>query len=86
MSDLNDQRLKDIISETVETTLERLGLDVSDADQRAELREDFAHLRKWRKTVHKVEGLSLGVAITTFTSGILAAMVMGWQRMTGNGG
>jgi len=57
----------------VQETLRVLGVDVS---QPFELQQDFAHLRRWRRTVEALPGRAMVTALTVFVTGIAGAIVI----------
>lgn len=64
----------------VSTILQSFGLDDED---RKEMRADFVHLRKWRKSVEGAQSLTFKVIVGTLVSGFLAACWMGIRIMVG---
>jgi len=70
----------DVVLKAVATILTSFGMDEED---RAELKADFVHLRKWRKSVEQAQGFALKAAITVIVSGLLGALWLGLKTMLG---
>lgn len=70
--------IEEIVSQAVITTLNRIGIDEGD---HKELKEDFAHLRKWRRSVEQAQTYTFKVVITTIVGGFLGALWLGIQTM-----
>lgn len=66
-TDANAFELKDIISDTVNETLIKLGVDIKNP---VELQKDFAHLRAWRESSEELKQKGLlalvGIIVTGF--------------------
>src|SRR3954469_12010380 len=71
----NDQVDEEVLR-TIATILTSFGIEEED---RIELRADFMHLRKWRKSVEQTQGLALKVIITAIISGIVGAFWLGFK-------
>lgn len=76
----NSQRVDDLVIKTISTILTSFGIE---EDDRKEVRADFQHLRKWRKSVERVETVGWGAAITVIVSGILGALWLGVKTLLG---
>lgn len=76
----NNQRVDDLVIKTISTILTSFGID---EDDRKEVRLDFQHLRRWRKSVERVETVGWGAAITVIVSGFLGALWLGIKAMIG---
>ena len=50
---------------------------------RIELRADFQHLRKWRKSVEQSQGFTFKAVISIIVAGILGAVWLGIKAMLG---
>jgi hypothetical protein len=72
-ADLDDAAVK-----TVATVLLSFGIE---EDDRKEVRADFEHLRKWRKSVEQAQGYTFKIVITTIIGGFLGAVWLGFQAM-----
>lgn len=62
------------------TVLRAFGLD--DDDHR-ELRADFQHLRRWRKSVEQAQSLTFKAVVATIASGLIAAVWVGVKTAVG---
>lgn len=74
---MTDAELKKIVSETVDATLLKLGIDATDP---LEFQADMQHLRAWRQSVNTVKRQSLMTAIGVLTTGILGLIYMAFTR------
>src|SRR3954464_14921942 len=70
----------DVILKTIATILTSFGIE---DDDRIELRADFIHLRKWRKSVDQATGLTFKVILTAIIGGIAGALWLGIKTMLG---
>jgi len=66
--------LDDVVMKAVATILTSFGIDEED---RKELRADFNHLRRWRKSVEQAQSYTFKAVITIIVSGVLGAVWMG---------
>lgn len=79
----NETRLKQedaMIKRTLDAVLVMLGIDPKDDDLSGELKElraDFAHNRRWRKSVERVEKVGTAAAVSTLVAGVLGALWLG---------
>lgn len=74
---MTDAELKKIVSETVDATLLKLGIDATDP---LEFQADMQHLRAWRQSANTVKRQSLMTAIGILTTGILGLIYMAFTR------
>jgi hypothetical protein len=74
------KNLDDVVLKAVATILTSFGIEEED---RIELRADFVHLRKWRKSVEQAQSLTFKTAITIIVGGVLGAVWMGVKVMLG---
>ena len=58
---------------TIDKFFTRIGVEV---DEPLEMQKDFAHLRRWRRSVETVQSTSLKVVVTTFVTGLIAAVYL----------
>ena len=65
---------------TVAAILTSFGID---DDDREELRADFSHLRRWRKSVEQAQGFTVKAVITVLVSGFLGALWLGFKATLG---
>jgi hypothetical protein len=81
---LNDERSKEEVDEavlrTVSAILSSFGID---HDERKEIQADFAHLRKWRKSVEAVERAGVKTVVAVLVTGLLGALWLGFKVMMG---
>lgn len=70
----------DVVLRTIATILTSFGIEEED---RKELKADFIHLRKWRKSVEQAQSLTFKVIITTIISGFLGAVWLGVKALLG---
>lgn len=99
MSALRDEDIRAIIVETiaeqqklrhddvdavalraVATTLASFGIDHED---RRELRADFEHLRRWRKSVEQAQSYTFKAVITIIVTGFVGAVWLGVKIVLG---
>lgn len=70
----------DDVLKTIATILTSFGIDEQD---RIELRADFQHLRRWRKSVEQAQSYTFRAAITVIVTGLLGAVWLGVKIMLG---
>lgn len=70
----------EVILKTISTILTSFGMDDED---RKEIRLDFAHLRKWRKSMERVENVGWTAAVGFIATGLLAALWLGIKASVG---
>ena len=68
----------EVTLKAVATILTSFGIEEED---RKELRADFTHLRKWRKSVEQAQGYTFKIVITTIVGGVIGAIIVGFQTM-----
>jgi hypothetical protein len=69
-----------IVLRTIATTLTSFGIDEED---RKELRADFQHLRRWRKSVEQAQSYTFKAVITVIVTGFVGAVWLGVKVMLG---
>jgi hypothetical protein len=69
-----------VVLKTVATTLTSFGIDEED---RKELRADFQHLRRWRRSVEQAQSFTFKAAITVIVTGLLGALWLGIKASLG---
>lgn len=69
-----------VVLKAVATTLNSFGIDEED---RKELRADFQHLRRWRRSVEQAQSYTLKAAITVIVTGFVGAVWLGIQATLG---
>jgi hypothetical protein len=72
--------LDEVVLKTIATILTSFGIE---EDDRLELKADFVHLRKWRKSFDQATSLTFKVVVTTLVGGFLAALWLGIKTMLG---
>lgn len=65
---------------TIATLLTSFGIEEED---RLELRADFQHLRRWRKSVEQAQSYTFKAIITVIVTGFLGALWLGVKTMLG---
>jgi hypothetical protein len=99
MSTLRDEDIKAIVVETlaeqqrlhrddidaivlraIVTILTSFGIDEED---RREIRADFQHLRRWRKSVEQAQSYTFKAVITVIVTGFVGAVWLGVKLMLG---
>ena len=68
----------DIAMKSVATILTSFGMD---EDDRKELRADFVHLRRWRKSVEQAQGMTVKAIVAVIVSGLAGAMWLGIKSL-----
>lgn len=74
---MTEAEIKKIVSETVNETLLKLGIDAADP---LELQADMQHLRAWRQSINTVKRQSLLTAVGVLTTGFLGFLYMAFGR------
>ena len=74
------RNLDDVVLKAVATILTSFGMEEED---RKELKADFVHLRKWRKSYEQVERVTWTAAVGIIVTGIAAALWSGFKAMVG---
>src|ERR1700716_4664313 len=69
-----------VVLKTVATILTSFGIDEGD---RTELRADFQHLRRWRKSVEQAQSYTFKAVITVIVTGLVGAVWLGVKVMLG---
>jgi len=67
-----------VISRTIATILTSFGIEEED---RKEIRADFVHLRKWRKSVEQAQTYTFKAILTVIATGVVGAIWMGVKAM-----
>lgn len=78
---LTENELRAVISETVNETLTKLGVDHDDPH---EMQKDFHHLREWRRASSEIRSKSVAAVLTVVIAGGLGALWLGFKTLTGN--
>jgi len=77
---LHNSDVDEVVLKTIVTILTSFGIEEED---RIELRADFQHLRKWRKSVEQAQGYTFKVVVTAIAGGIVGAIWLGFKAMVG---
>jgi len=72
--------LDTVVMKTIATLLTSFGIDEAD---RAELKADFNHLRRWRKSVEQAGSYTFKAIITVIATGFVGAVWMGIKASLG---
>lgn len=77
---LRNAEIDEVVLKTIATILTSFGIEEED---RIEMRADFVHLRKWRKSVEQAQGLTFKVVVTAIIGGIAGAFWLGFKALLG---
>ena len=69
-----------IVLKAVASVLATFGIE---DDDRKELRADFQHLRRWRKSVEQAQSYTFKVVITVIATGLMGAVWLGVKVVLG---
>src|ERR1700742_2805274 len=69
-----------VVLKTIATILTSFGIEEKD---RQELRADFQHLRRWRKSVEQAQSYTFKAVITVIVTGFVGAVWLGIKVMLG---
>src|ERR1700685_871855 len=72
--------IDDVVDGAIATVLASFGIEEED---RRELRADFQHLRRWRKSVEQAQGFTFKAVITIIVTGFVGAVWLGVKVMLG---
>jgi hypothetical protein len=68
------------IMHTIATILTSFGIE---DDDRKEIRADFQHLRRWRKSVEQAQSYTFKTVITIIATGLIGALWLGIKALVG---
>ncbi|QQO23152.1 hypothetical protein JJB98_26055 [Bradyrhizobium diazoefficiens] len=71
---LQQESIDAIVLKVVASVLASLGIE---DDDRKELRADFQHLRRWRKSVEQAQSYTFKAVITVVATGLMGAIWLG---------
>ncbi len=74
------QLMDDAVLKAVAQILTSFGIE---DDEKREIRADFVHLRKWRKSVEGAQGLTFRVIVTMLITGFVGAVWLGIKALLG---
>jgi hypothetical protein len=77
---LHNAEADEVVLRTIATILTSFGIEEED---RAELRADFAHLRRWRKSVEQAQGYTFKIVVTAIVGGFIGALWLGIKASIG---
>ncbi|WP_439403005.1 hypothetical protein ACNJYA_12605 [Bradyrhizobium sp. DASA03068] len=77
---LQQESIDAIVLKAVASVLASFGIE---DDDRKELRADFQHLRRWRKSVEQAQTYTFKAVITVIASGLMGAVWLGVKVMLG---
>ncbi|HTO66071.1 MAG TPA: hypothetical protein VMM15_33020 [Bradyrhizobium sp.] len=77
---LHRDDIEAIVLRAIATILTSFGMEEED---RRELRADFQHLRRWRKSVEQAQSYTFKAVITIIVGGILGALWLGIKVTVG---
>lgn len=78
----NEEKLDTTVLKTLSAILTGFGIE---SDERADIKEDFRYLRKWRKGSDRLTGVGLTAIVTVMVGGLLSAIYIGIKTMLGKG-
>jgi len=73
-----DRDIDAVVLRAIVTILTSFGIEEVD---RRELRADFQHLRRWRKSVEQAQSYTFKAVITVIVSGLVGAVWLGVKAM-----
>lgn len=68
------------VMKTIATILTSFGIEEED---RKELKADFQHLRRWRKSVEQAQSYTFKAVITIIATGVVGAIWLGFKVVLG---
>jgi hypothetical protein len=77
---LHNNDADEVVLRTISTILTSFGIEEED---RVELRRDFEHLRRWRKSVEQAQGYTFKVIVTAIVGGLVGALWLGIKLAVG---
>ena len=98
MSDMRDEDIRAVVTETLaEQRLHYSDIDSAvlkaianilisfgiEEEDRRELRADFQHLRRWRKSVEQAQSYTFKAVITVIVTGFVGAVWLGVKAVLG---
>lgn len=69
-----------VVFKTIATILTSFGIEEED---RKEIRADFLHLRRWRKSVEQAQSYTFKAVVTIIAGGVVGAFWMGFKALMG---
>ena len=77
---LQQDNIDAIVLKTVASVLASFGIE---DDDRKEVRADFQHLRRWRKSVEQAQSYTFKAVITVLATGLMGAVWLGVKVVLG---
>ncbi len=77
---LQQDNIDAIVLKAVASVLASFGIE---DDDRKELRADFQHLRRWRKSVEQAQSYTFKAVITVLATGLMGAVWLGVKVVLG---
>jgi hypothetical protein len=77
---LQQESIDTIVLKAVASVLASFGIE---DDDRKELRADFQHLRRWRKSVEQAQSYTFKAVITVIATGLMGAVWLGVKVVLG---
>jgi hypothetical protein len=77
---LHHNNIDAVVLKTIATILTSFGIEEED---RRELRADFQHLRRWRRSVEQAQSYTFKAMITIIVTGFVGAVWLGVKIMLG---
>lgn len=77
---LQHESIDAIVLKTVASVLASFGIE---DDDRKEVRADFQHLRRWRKSVEQAQSYTFKAVITVIATGLMGAVWLGVKVVLG---
>lgn len=77
---LHRDEINAIVSRAIVTILTSFGIE---KEERREIRADFEHLRRWRKSVEQVQSFTFKAVITVIVTNFIGAIWLGVKVMLG---
>jgi hypothetical protein len=77
---LNPGDIDEVVLKTIASILTSFGIE---EDDRREIKADFQHLRRWRKSVEQAQSYTFKAVITVIATGFVGAVWMGIKTALG---
>lgn len=77
---LHNNEVDQVVLETISAILTSFGIEEED---RIELRADFQHLRRWRKSVEQAGSYTFKAVVTVIATGFMGAVWLGIKAALG---
>lgn len=77
---LHNNEVDEVVLKTIATILTSFGIEEED---RQELRADFQHLRRWRKSVEQAQTYTFKAIVTVIATGFVGAVWLGIKAALG---